>query len=74
MNKETSLLADYITQSGYYLEKIDNLKKKHPNSKDFFNSFGYLVQEILNEEKKFINLSRKNIDLPGLSNIYFGGN
>lgn len=73
MNKETSLLADYITKSGYYLEKIDNLKKKHLNSKDFFNSFGYLIMEILNEEKRFINLSRKNIDLPGLSNKYFGG-
>lgn len=71
MNKETALLSEYLNKSGHYLEKIDQFRAKYPNSKDFQNQFGYLIMEIVSEEKKFINLSRKNIDLPILSQMYF---
>jgi hypothetical protein len=73
MNKETTQIRDYITQSGYYLDKVDKLRKKFNNIKDFQVMFGYVVMEIVSEEKKFMNMSRKNIDLPVLSQMYFGG-
>lgn len=72
MNKETQLIQNYINSSGFYLDKIMKLRQKFGNSKDFFNGFGYIIMEILNEEKKFINLKRSNIDLPVLSHLYFG--
>jgi hypothetical protein len=73
MNKETSLINDYINGSGYYLDKVEQLRKKFNNIKDFQNQFGYVIMEIVNEEKKFLNLSRKNIELPELAQKYFGG-
>lgn len=74
MNKETAQLIDYINSSGFYLDKLDQLKKKFNNSKDYQNQLGYVIMEIVSTEKKFINMSRKNIDLPMISQIYFGGN
>jgi hypothetical protein len=74
MNHETKLIINYIDNSGYYLEKLAKLRDRFNNIKDFENQFGYVVMEILNEEKKLINISRKNIDLPFLTQVYFGGN
>jgi hypothetical protein len=71
LNKETQLIHDYITSSGYYLNKIDDLKKRYTNIKDFQLMFSYVIMEILSEEKKFVNLSRKNIELIELTNLYF---
>jgi len=71
MNKETNQISDYISNSGFYLEKIDSLRKKYTNIKDFQLMLSYMIMEIVNEEKKFINLSRKNIDLQELTNKYF---
>jgi hypothetical protein len=72
MNKETAQVVDYIDKSGHYLEKIGNLRVKFNNIKDFQNMIGYVVMEIVNEEKRFIHLSRKNIDLPLITQRYFG--
>lgn len=74
MNKETNILIEYINKSGYALDRIDKLRQQYTNIKDFHNQFGYLIMEILNEEKKFINLSRKNIELPILVSKYFERN
>ena len=71
MNKETSILVEHIDKSGYALERIEQLRQKHNNIKDFQVMLGYLIMEIVSEEKKFINLSRKNIDLPMISQMYF---
>lgn len=71
MNKETQLINDHIKQSGYCLDKIDKIRKQHSNFKDFNVMLGYLVMEIVNEEQKLIKLSRKNIDLQKLSELYF---
>ena len=71
MNKETRQLSDYIEKSGYYLDKVEKLREKHNNIKDFQNMLGYVIMEIVSEEKKFINLSRKEIDLPKLTEMYF---
>jgi hypothetical protein len=71
MNKETTQILDYIQKSGHYLEKIEQLRDKHINYKDFFNMLGYVVMEIVNEEKKFVHLSRKNIDLELITERYF---
>lgn len=71
MNKETSQLIDYIEKSGFYLDKVDQLRSKYNNIKDFQNQVGYLIMEIVSEEKKFINLSRKNIDLDLITLKYF---
>lgn len=71
MNKETQQILEHINKSGYALEKIDQLRSKWNNIKDFQNQFGYLVMEILSEEKKFLNLSRNKIDLPILAHRFF---
>ena len=71
MNKETTLILNYIKESRHYLDKILKIRQKFENSKDFFNQFSYIIQEIVNEEKKFINMSRKNIELPELSQMFF---
>ena len=71
MNKETSILVEHIDKSGHALERIEQLRQKHNNIKDFQVMLGYLIMEIVSEEKKFINLSRKNIDLPMISQMYF---
>lgn len=71
MNKETQQILDYLNSSGHYLNKIDDLKKKHSNIKEFTYQLGYVIMGIVSEEKKFINLARKNIDLPLIVNIYF---
>lgn len=71
MNKETSILVEYINKSGYAQERIEQLRQKHKNIKDFQTMLGYFIMEIVSEEKKFINLSRKNIDLPMISQMYF---
>lgn len=71
MNKETTQIIDYIHQSGHYLEKIDQLREKYNNIKDFQNQFGYMIMEIVNEEKKFIHLSRNKIELELITERYF---
>lgn len=71
MNKETGILVEHIDKSSYALERIETLRQKHNNIKDFQVMLGYLIMEIVSEEKKFLNLSRKNIDLPMISQMYF---
>lgn len=71
MNKETQVLIDYINKSGYYLEKVDKLKQKFNNIKDFTNQFGYVIMEIVGKEPTFLHLNRSNIELQELSVIYF---
>lgn len=71
MNKETQQINDYIQNSGHYLDKISKLRVKYFNYKDFNIMLSYLVMEIVNEEPKLMRLSRKNIDLQKLTEIYF---
>jgi len=71
VNKETTQIVDYINKSGHYLEKIGELRVKHNNIKDFQLLLNYVIMEIVNEEKKFVHLSRKNIDLPKITELYF---
>ena len=71
MNKETSLILEHINKNGHCCEKLSQLRSKHRNIKDFQVMLGYLVMEVVSEEKKFMNLSRKNIDLPYLTKVLF---
>lgn len=71
MNKETQQVFDYIEQSGFYLNKIDDIKAKYPNIKDFTLMVSYCIMEIVNTEKKFIHLNRKALELPKLAIKFF---
>ena len=71
MNKETKQLIDYIEQSGFYLDKINKLKTKHNNIKDFQFHLSYVIMDIVSSEKKFYNMSRKNIELDNIALILF---
>jgi len=71
MNKETGQILDYINKSGHYLERVQSLRMKHNNIKDFQVMLGYVIMEIVSEEKKFINLKRGNIELPEISVTLF---
>jgi len=71
VNKETSLLLDYIDKSGFFLEKIKGLRVKHNNVKDFQAIVGYVVMEIVSKEKKFMHLKRNNIELDQITMRYF---
>ena len=74
MNRETSIIWEHFSKSGYAQERLEQLRDKYPNTKDFQTMLGYLIMEIVSEEKNFINLSRKNIDLPILSQMLFERN
>jgi hypothetical protein len=71
MNKETLLINNYIQNRVGYIDKVSQLRKKHNNIKDFQVMFGYLVMDIVNNEKSFINLKRSEIDLPSLAAKFF---
>lgn len=74
MNLETNKILSYIDKSGFYLDKVYDLRKKHNNIKDFQMMFGYVVMEILNENKEFIHLNRNKIELPELAHMFFERN
>lgn len=71
MNKETTQILDYINKSGHYLDKIGELRLIHNNLKDFTFKINYLIMSIVNEEERFFNMSRKNIDLQEIANKFF---
>ena len=71
MNKETELLINFIDSSGFYLDKIDKLKTKYNNIKDFQFHLSYVIMDIVSQEKKFFNMSRKNIELDKITLKYF---
>lgn len=71
MNRETRKVIDFINDTPEYTNKVQELRKKFSNHKDFSNQVLYLVQEILNTQKKFYDYPRHKIDLFVISNIYF---
>lgn len=73
MNKETLMINNYIQAHKSYHGKINELRKKHNNIKDFQVMFGYLIQDIVNTDKSFLNLKRSEIDLPTLATKFFEG-
>lgn len=71
MNNETNKILSYIDKSGFYLQKVYDLRKKHNNIKDFQVMFGYIVMEIVSEHKEFLYLNRQKIELPELAHMFF---
>lgn len=71
MNKESQTIADYIEGNPAYLKKIADLKVKYKNSKEFTNGLLYVIMDIVNTEKKFINIKRSSIDVPALAAKFF---
>lgn len=72
MNKETLMINNYIDAHKSYQGKVRQLREKYNNTKDFQVMFGYLVMEIVSTDKSLMNLNRANIDLPLLSQKFFG--
>ena len=74
MTTETELIHRYINKSGYYLEKINQLKTKCDTNLSLFkNLFGYVVMEIVNENKDFLYFKRLNLEVDDLAKIYWDG-
>ena len=71
MNKETELLINFIDSSGFYLDKLAKLKSKYNNIKDFQFHLSYVIMDIVSQEKKFFNMSRKNIELDKITLRFF---
>lgn len=71
MNKESQTIADYIEGNPTYLKKIAELKVKYKNSKEFTNGLLYVIMDVVNTEKKFINIKRSSIDVPSLAAKFF---
>lgn len=70
MNKETNKVLKFLENNPIELKKVREMKLKHTNYKDFYNQFGYVIMNILNN-KEFVNVSRKNVDLEFLTDKYF---
>lgn len=70
MNKETNTILKFLENNSEELTKVRNLKLKYTNYKDFYNQLGYQIMNILNQ-KQFINLSRKSVDLDFIVDKYF---
>lgn len=71
MNRETNQILDFIDKSGYYLQKVKDLRAKHNNIRDFRVMLGYVVMEIVSENKQFLHLKRDKIELHEMSERYF---
>lgn len=71
MNRETRKLIDFLNENDQYTTKLRTLREKHNNYKDFSNQVLYVIQEVLNTEKKFFDYPRNKIDLFIITNLYF---
>jgi hypothetical protein len=71
MNKETEQILNYINKSGHYLDKIADIRVKWNNLKDFQLLVGYVIMEIVSQEKAFMHISRKNIEINLIAERYF---
>lgn len=71
MNRETQQLLNYIDKSGFYLDKIASIRLKYSNIKDFNNMLGYVIMDIVNTERSFFNINRKNIEIELITEKYF---
>jgi len=71
MNKETKLIYNYIKDTSDSIYHISRLREQYRNQKDFTNQLLYHIMDIVNKEKKFVNLNRKEIDVIEISNKLF---
>lgn len=71
MNRETKKILNFIQQTPSWESRLEVLRKKHSNYKDFFNQIGYLLMELLNTEKAFFDYPRERIEISKIANLYF---
>lgn len=72
MNARTDKIVKFIDNSPEYQSKINELRKKYANSRDFFdNMLKYVIMDILNTQKQFFDFPRKEIQFDELVKRYF---
>jgi hypothetical protein len=72
MNKESRKIIEFIDSDDLTTEKLEEIKKRFTNSRDFTNQIGYLVMEIVNTNQEFYQLNRNKLEIEKISERYFG--
>ncbi len=70
MNKETTKIVEFIENSRYK-SKIEEVRARFSNYKDFSNQTGYVIMDILNNEREFYDYPRNDIELSKIVELYF---
>ncbi len=71
MTRENTKILNFIKTNDNYMKKIKTARLKHNNNKDFTNQILYIVMDLVNTEKQFYGVNRKNIDVVQLSKEFF---
>ena len=71
MNKESRKIIEFIDSDDLTTEKLEEIKKRFTNSRDFTNQIGYLVMEIVNTNQEFYQLNRNKLEIEKISERYF---
>lgn len=72
MNARTNKIVEFIESNGEYKKKVEDLRTRHANSKDFFDHMlKYVIMDILNTQKQFYDFPRNEIQLDEIMRRYF---
>jgi len=71
LNKETKLILTFIKNNQDFVYTINRLRETYSNQRDFTNQLLYAIMDVLNREKQFTHIDRKNIDIIAISNTLF---
>ena len=71
MNRETMKIVSFIEQNEQYKGKLISIRERFPNYKDFMNQVGYVIMEILSNERQFYDYPRNDIQISKIVDLYF---
>ena len=72
MTKETKKVLEIINNDPEMVAKIDNLKLKYTNIREFYNQIGYVIMDLVTTNKSLYTINRSKIDLYLITERYFG--